>query len=304
MTKDGTPETSSATAADPELADIPPKPEAGLYVTATPIGNIGDLTFRAERLLAMADVIACEDTRVTAKLLSRYGITTPTVAYHDHNATKVRPKLLRRLAEGQVVALVSDAGTPLISDPGYRLVAEALDAGFHVTTLPGASSLLAALAVAGLPTDRFMFAGFLPPKSAARKRALAELGDIRATLVVMESARRLAASLADMAAVLGDRDAVVARELTKLHEDVRRGTLTALADAYARSGPPKGELVVVIGPPPDRPAATAAEVDAALTAALRTMSVREAVATVAGATGMPRRQVYRRALDLAADDGG
>lgn len=304
MTKDGTPETSSATAADPELADIPPKPEAGLYVTATPIGNIGDLTFRAERLLAMADVIACEDTRVTAKLLSRYGITTPTVAYHDHNATKVRPKLLRRLAEGQVVALVSDAGTPLISDPGYRLVAEALDAGFHVTTLPGASSLLAALAVAGLPTDRFMFAGFLPPKSAARKRALAELGDIRATLVVMESARRLAASLADMAAVLGDRDAVVARELTKLHEDVRRGTLTALADAYARSGPPKGELVVVIGPPPDRPAATAAEVDATLTAALRTMSVREAVATVAGATGMPRRQVYRRALDLAADDGG
>lgn len=304
MTKDGTPETSSATAADPELADIPPKPEAGLYVTATPIGNIGDLTFRAERLLAMADVIACEDTRVTAKLLSRYGITTPTVAYHDHNATKVRPKLLRRLAEGQVVALVSDAGTPLISDPGYRLVAEALDAGFHVTTLPGASSLLAALAVAGLPTDRFMFVGFLPPKSAARKRALAELGDIRATLVVMESARRLAASLADMAAVLGDRDAVVARELTKLHEDVRRGTLTALADAYARSGPPKGELVVVIGPPPDRPAATAAEVDAALTAALRTMSVREAVATVAGATGMPRRQVYRRALDLAADDGG
>ncbi|MCG8694104.1 MAG: 16S rRNA (cytidine(1402)-2'-O)-methyltransferase [Minwuiales bacterium] len=304
MTKDGTPETSSATAADPELADIPPKPEAGLYVTATPIGNIGDLTFRAERLLAMADVIACEDTRVTAKLLSRYGITTPTVAYHDHNATKVRPKLLRRLADGQVVALVSDAGTPLISDPGYRLVAEALDAGFHVTTLPGASSLLAALAVAGLPTDRFMFAGFLPPKSAARKRALAELGDIRATLVVMESARRLAASLADMAAVLGDRDAVVARELTKLHEDVRRGTLTALADAYARSGPPKGELVVVIGPPPDRPAATAAEVDAALTAALRTMSVREAVATVAGATGMPRRQVYRRALDLAADDGG
>ncbi len=302
MTKDGTPDTSSATAADPKLADIPRKPEAGLYVTATPIGNIGDLTFRAERLLAMADVIACEDTRVTAKLLSRYGITTPTVAYHDHNATKVRPKLLRRLAEGQVVALVSDAGTPLISDPGYRLVAEAVDAGFTVTTLPGASSLLAALAVAGLPTDRFMFAGFLPPKSAARKRALTDLCDIGATLVVMESARRLAASLADMAEVLGDRNAAVARELTKLHEEVRRGTLSELAEAYAASGPPKGELVVVIGPPPDRPPATAAEVDADLRAALKSMSVREAVAAVAAATGMPRRQIYRRALDLAGDN--
>ena len=304
MTKDGTPNTSSATAADPKLADIPRKPKAGLYVTATPIGNIGDLTFRAERLLAMADVIACEDTRVTAKLLSRYGITTPTVAYHDHNATKVRPMLLRRLAAGEVVALVSDAGTPLISDPGYRLVAEALDAGFNVTTLPGASSLLAALAVAGLPTDRFMFAGFLPTKSAARKRALTELRDIPATLVVMESARRLAASLADMADILGERDTAVARELTKLHEEVRRGKLSDLADAYAASGPPKGELVVVIGPPPERPKATAAEVDAALNAALRTMSVREAVAAVTAATGMPRRQVYRRALDLAGDDGG
>ena len=302
MTKDGTPDTSSATAADPKLADIPRKPEAGLYVTATPIGNIGDLTFRAERLLAMADVIACEDTRVTAKLLSRYGITTPTVAYHDHNATKVRPKLLRRLAEGQVVALVSDAGTPLISDPGYRLVAEAVDAGFTVTTLPGASSLLAALAVAGLPTDRFMFAGFLPPKSAARKRALTDLRDVGATLVVMESARRLAASLADMAEVLGDRNAAVARELTKLHEEVRRGTLSELAEAYAASGPPKGELVVVIGPPPDRPPATAAAVDADLRAALKSMSVREAVAAVAAATGMPRRQIYRRALDLAGDN--
>ncbi len=274
----------------------------GLYVTATPIGNLGDLTLRARDLLATVHVIACEDTRVTGKLLARYGITTPTISYHDHNATKVRPRLLRRLAAGEAVALVSDAGTPLISDPGYRLVREALAAGVTVTALPGASSVLAALAVSGLPTDRFFFAGFLPPKPGQRRAALRELAAIPATLVVLETPRRLAKTLADMAETLAGREAAVARELTKLHEEVRRGALADLAGHYAAAVPPKGELVIVLGPSPARPAASEAEIDAALAAALSRHGVKEAAAAVAAAHGIPRREAYRRALDLLAAD--
>jgi 16S rRNA (cytidine1402-2'-O)-methyltransferase len=277
------------------------RPAAGLYVTATPIGNAGDITLRALELLRSADVIACEDTRVTGKLLHRYGIATPMQPYHEHNAARMRPLLLQRLAAGEVVALVSDAGTPLISDPGFKLVQTAIAAGVFVTALPGASAPLAALCVAGLPTDRFFFAGFLPPKTVQRRRALAELKPIPATLVFLESAQRLAPSLADMAEVLGPRPAAVARELTKLFEEVRRDSLSALAQHYAEAGPPKGEVVVAVGPPLET-GAEAVDLDAALAAALGHMSLREAAAAVAEATGLPRRQVYARALALKTAD--
>src|SRR5689334_802310 len=222
----------------------------GLYLVATPIGNLGDITLRALQALAGADLIACEDTRVTRKLLDRYAITTPLTPYHDHNAARARPGLLRRLTEGAAVALVSDAGTPLISDPGFKLVRAAQEAGHLVTALPGASAVLTALSVAGLPTDQFFFAGFLPPKQAARRTRVAELASLPATLVLFESGPRLAAALADLAAGLGgEREAALCRELTKLHEEIRRGDLKTLAEACAGEEP-RGELVIVIAPPP------------------------------------------------------
>jgi 16S rRNA (cytidine1402-2'-O)-methyltransferase len=278
------------------------RPLPGLYVTATPIGNAADITLRALDLLRAADVIACEDTRVTGKLLMRYGITAPMQPYHEHNASRMRPLLLRRLAAGEVVALVSDAGTPLISDPGFKLVQAAIAAGVSVTALPGASSLLAALCVAGLPTDRFLFAGFLAAKTAQRRRTLDELKTVPATLVFLESAQRLAASLADMAAVLGPRPAAVARELTKLFEEVRRESLPTLAAHYAAAGPPKGEVVVAVGPPLAI-APESIDLDAVLRPALAGMRLKEAVAAVTAATGLPRKQVYARALALKAVDG-
>src|SRR5579862_4147350 len=219
----------------------------GLHIVATPIGNLGDITLRALAALAGADLIACEDTRVTRKLLDRYVIATPLTPYHDHNAAQARPALLRRLADGASIALVSDAGTPLVSDPGYKLVCAAQDAGHAVTALPGASALLTALAVAGLPTDQFLFAGFLPPKQAARRARIAELARVPATLVLFETGPRLAATLADLAAGLGQREAAVCRELTKLHEEVRRGALDTLAQHYA-GAEPRGEIVVVVAP--------------------------------------------------------
>ena len=251
-------------------------------------------------MLGSADVIACEDTRVTARLLQRYAITTPRTPYHEHNAARARPRLLRRLAEGEVVALVADGGTPLISDPGYRLVRAAIAAGVPVTSLPGPSAVTAALSIAGLPTDRFLFAGFLPSRGAARRRALDELATVPASLVVFESPRRLAASLADMAAALGPREATVGRELTKRFEEVRRGRLDALAAAYAAQSPPRGEIVVVIGPPSPRDGAVAApgDADALLRAALRDAPPARAAAEVARATGLARRDLYARALAL------
>jgi len=278
------------------------KAAPGLHIVATPIGNLGDITLRALATLAGADLIACEDTRVTRKLLDRYGITTPLTPYHDHNAASARPKLLHRLAEGAALALVSDAGTPLISDPGYKLVLAAQEAEHTITALPGASALLAALAVAGLPTDQFFFAGFLPPKAAARRARIAELARIPATLVLFETGPRIASTLADLAAVLGDREAALCRELTKIHEEIRRADLTTLAQASA-ADEIRGEIVLVVGPPTreaERPSAR--ETDALLRQALARLSLKDAVEEVASATGLPRREIYQRALALAKED--
>jgi len=273
----------------------------GLHIVATPIGNLGDITLRALGALAGADLIACEDTRVTRKLLDRYTIATPLTPYHEHNAAKARPVLLRRLAENAAIALVSDAGTPLISDPGYKLVREASAAGHTVTALPGASALLAGLSVAGLPTDQFLFAGFLPPKEAARRARIAELSRIPATLVLFETGPRLAATLLDLAAGLGqDREAAMCRELTKLHEEVRRGDLATLAKAFAEAEP-RGEIVLVVAPPPAPQQTSAAETETLLRQALGRVSLKDAVGEVADATGLPRREVYQRALVLAKE---
>jgi 16S rRNA (cytidine1402-2'-O)-methyltransferase len=279
-----------------EAGKVPP----GLYLVATPIGNLGDITLRALETLAGADVIACEDTRVTRKLTERYGITTPLTAYHEHNAAEARPKLLSRLVEGQSIALVSDAGTPLISDPGYKLVRAAREAGHQVTALPGASAVLAALTVSGLPTDRFFFEGFLPPKQAARQKRIAALSNIQATLVLFEGGSRLASTLADLAAILGPRTAAICRELTKLHEEVRYENLDALAQLYANGAETRGEIVVLVSPPTEdqRPD----DIDALLKHALSRVSVKDAVGEVAVATGRPRREIYQRALALTKDD--
>jgi 16S rRNA (cytidine1402-2'-O)-methyltransferase len=276
------------------------KPTGGLYLVATPIGNLGDISLRALEVLAGADCIACEDTRVTGKLTQRYGIQTPLTPYHEHNAAQARPKLLARLASGEAIALVSDAGTPLISDPGYRLVSEAVAAGFAVVPLPGASAVLGALTVAGLPTDRFFFEGFLPAKQAGRQKRIAELATIPATLVLFESGPRLAAALADLAAGLEPRVAAVCRELTKLHEEIRRGDLTALAQDYAAGAEIRGEIAIVVAPPA-QVEATAGDVDELLRRALARVSVKDAVGEVALATGRPRREVYQRALDIEKD---
>ena len=272
---------------------------AGLYLVATPIGNLRDITVRALEVLAAADLIACEDTRVTRKLLDHYGIATPLTSYHEHNAAHVRPKLIARLGEGAVVALVSDAGTPLVSDPGYKLVREAWAAGATVTALPGASAAVAALTLSGLPTDRFFFEGFLPAKEAARRTRIAELKRIPATLVLFETGPRIAGSLADLAAGLGPREGALCRELTKLHEEVRRGDLTTLAREATQAGEPRGEMVIIVAPP--EPQGEAIDLDALLRQALERVPVKEAVAEIAAVTGRPRREVYQRALALAKE---
>lgn len=273
----------------------------GLYVTATPIGNAGDISLRALETLREADLVLCEDTRVTSKLFAIHGLATKLAPYHDHNAAEMRPKILRRLEAGEAIALVSDAGTPLISDPGYKLVRDAVEAGHRVTTLPGASSVMAALTLAGLPTDRFFFAGFLPPKQEARRKELGELATIPATLVFLESANRLEDALADMSEVFGLREAAVARELTKKFEEVRRGPLAELARHYREAGAPKGEIVIVVGPPAPRAALCAHEIDAMLENALGRASLKDAVAEVVSMTGLPRREIYARALALTRD---
>jgi 16S rRNA (cytidine1402-2'-O)-methyltransferase len=276
----------------------------GLYLVATPIGNLRDITLRALETLAAADVIACEDTRVTRHLLEHYGIATPLTPYHEHNAAAARPKLLERLGAGDAVALVSDAGTPLVSDPGYKLVRAARDAGHAVSAVPGASAALAALTVAGLPTDRFFFEGFLPAKDGPRQKRIAELARIPATLIVYESGPRIARSLAALADGLGGRQAAICRELTKLHEEIRRGDLAALARAYADGAETRGEIVIVIEPPAaDAAQPSEGEVDALLRRALQRTSVKDAVSEVASATGRPRREIYQRALALSEDVG-
>ena len=297
------PPATPAGAGQSRDATAPSKPQPGaapgLWLVATPIGNLGDISQRALAVLASVDRIACEDTRHTGRLLVRYGIEARLVSYHEHNAARVRPTLIRKLEAGGSLALVSDAGTPLISDPGYKLVRAALDAGIHVTGCPGPSAPLLALIVSGLPTDRFYFGGFLPPKAGPRREALALLESLDATLVFFESPRRLAASLADMAEALGPRPAAVARELTKLHEELRRGALDELAAHYAEAGAPKGEVVVVVGGDrrgAARPALSDADIDRRLDSLLATGTVRDAAAALSAETGRPRRELYARAL--------
>ncbi len=268
----------------------------GLYIVATPIGNLSDLSPRAAAVLAAADLIAVEDSRVTAKLLRHIGARRPMLPYHDHNADRVRPELLARM-RGEAVALVSDAGTPLISDPGFKLVREARAAGIAVTTVPGPSAAVAALTLAGLPTDRFLFAGFLPPRASARAAAVAELAPVRATLVLYESGARLRASLGALRDGLGDREAAVVREISKRFEETVTGTLAELVGRYAKTAP-KGEIVIVVGPPGAAEPAGEAKIDAALRAALERLSPSRAAAEVADALGVPRRLVYARAQAL------
>ena len=275
--------------------------ESGLYIVATPIGNASDITLRALEVLKTVDVIACEDSRVTMKLMARHGIGTKLIAYHEHNAAEMRPKILAGLRRGARIALVSDAGTPLVSDPGYKLVREAIEEGFKIVPLPGPSAPLAALILSGLPSDRFLFAGFLPPKTAARRGALGELAAVPATLLFFESAQRLTETLADMADVLGERPASVSRELTKIYEETRRGTLRELADHYATAGAPKGEIVIAVGgADAANKSASAESLDEQLRLALASSSVKDAAALVAAASGLPRKQIYARALELKA----
>lgn len=275
----------------------PPRPVSpGLYLVATPIGNLRDMTLRGLDVLAAADLVLAEDTRVSAKLLSAYGLRVKLERCDDHASARAAQGAVQRIAEGQVVALVSDAGTPMVSDPGFVVARAVVEAGLPVHPIPGASSLLAALNLAALPSDRVLFAGFLPPKSAGRKTLLAELKPGRQTLVLFESGPRLAASLADMADVLGDRPAAVTRELTKLHEECVRGTLAELA-ADPRCQAPRGEIVVVIGPGAEQ-AASAADADAALKEALARLPPGEAASEVARSFDLNRKALYRRALEL------
>ncbi len=276
-----------------------PKLAPGLYVVATPIGNLRDVTLRALEILAAADLVACEDTRVSRKLFDRYGIKRPLTPYHDRNAEKARPRLLGALAKDAAVALICDAGTPLVSDPGFKLVREAQRAGHKVTAAPGASSVLTALVLAGLPTDCFMFDGLLPAKPVQRRARIAVLARIPATLVLFETGPRLAAALRDLAAGLGPRYAAVCRELTKLHEEVRRGELSTLAQHYEHAGEKRGEIALVIAPAGRETAdAEPAEIDDLLRDALARGSVKDAVAEVATLTGWSRRELYRHALAL------
>ncbi|HXP04345.1 MAG TPA: 16S rRNA (cytidine(1402)-2'-O)-methyltransferase [Stellaceae bacterium] len=268
--------------------------ESGLHLVATPIGNLGDITLRALWVLRGVDRILCEDTRVTGRLLARFGITTPLDAYHDHNADRVRPLALAALRRGERLALVSDAGTPLVSDPGFKLVRAALDEGLPVTAAPGPSAAIDALILSGLPPDAFLFAGFLPPRATARRKALATWRDVPATLIFYEGPSRVGAALADMGDILGDRPAAIGRELTKRHEEMRRGALSALA-AHYRNDPPRGEVVIVVGPP-ETAGPVFVDIDGQLDAKLARLSLRDAVAELVAETGLSRRALYDRAL--------
>lgn len=271
----------------------------GLYLVATPIGNLDDITLRALRILHCVDIVACEDTRVTAHLLSHYGLANiRRISYHEYNAQHRRPEIIQYLKNGNRVALVSNAGTPLISDPGYKLVCDCLEQGLSVIPIPGASAVLTALMLAGLPSDRFLFAGFPPSKMKARRRWLTELASIRTTLILMESPKRLAASLIDMVKVLGNRPVTVARELTKFHEEARRGTLADLAVAYSDEGLPKGEITLVIGPPQNTTISDR-EMDLLISESLSRSSLRDTVVEVAQITGCAKKVIYARALALS-----
>jgi 16S rRNA (cytidine1402-2'-O)-methyltransferase len=268
----------------------------GLYIVAGPIGNLADLTPRAAEILRLADVIAVEDTRVSAKLLRHAGSDRPMVPYHDHSSDTLRQRLLERMVN-ESVALLSDAGTPLISDPGYKLVRDARAAGRFITSLPGPSAAITALTLSGLPTDRFLFMGFLPSKAKARADNLAEVATLRATLIFYESGPRLSASLAAMAETLGDRDAAVAREISKTFEETVTGSLLSLSARYA-DAPPKGEIVVIVGPPGEAEPASEEDADAALLEAMERLPVSKAAGEVAKKLGLDRRELYARAMTL------
>ncbi len=278
-----------------------PRPEPGLYLVATPIGNLSDISVRALETIAGAHVLACEDTRVTAKLLQRFSIAQRPVSYHEHNEAQAGEALFADLVAGRSVALVSDAGTPLVSDPGFRLVERAIEAAVPVFPIPGASAPIAALLASGLPSDAFFFAGFLPSKELARAKRLAELVRVPGTLLFFESPNRIAASLAEMAAVLGDRPAAVCRELTKLHETVYRGALPQLAERFATDDNVRGEIVVCVGPPPAEAEAGPGDVDAILSGLLAEMKPSQAAAEAVRLTGRPKRELYARALELKAE---
>ena len=278
-----------------------PKAVAGLHLVATPIGNLGDITLRALETLAGVDIIASEDTRITRRLIERYAISAQLKQYHEHNAALARPKILEHLAGGASIALVSDAGTPLISDPGFKLVREVCAAGHAVIALPGPSSVLSALSVAALPTDRFFFEGFLPPKETARRARLVELARIDATLVMFESGNRIGDTLADLADIMGARDAAICREMTKLHEEIRRAPVSELAKATGTLET-RGEFVLVIGPPAAQASLmTDEQLDDLLRASLERDSVKDAVAHAVELSGRPRREIYARALELAKE---
>lgn len=297
------PPSSDATSAVPgrvsaaleELLRAPLEP--GLYIVSTPIGNLADITLRALGVLDRADMVFCEDTRHTRKLVTHFGLASELQPYHEHNAARERPRILARIRAGQSVALVADAGTPLISDPGYKLARDALDQGLRVISVPGASAALAALTSSGLPSDQFLFAGFLPPKSGARRKRLATLADIPATLIIYEAPSRLIAMLTDAGAALGARDAVVAKELTKLHEAVLRGPLDTLADAAGEGFSDKGEFVVLVGPPLVSEVSDE-EIASRLKEMLGTQSLRDAARDVAQALGVSRTRVYALGVAL------
>lgn len=297
MTADADGKSRSFVIGQAEIAARPLEP--ALYLVATPIGNLGDVTLRALETLAAADLLACEDTRVTRVLLQRYGIRRAATAYHEHNAAEAGPRLIAALLEGKSVALASDAGTPLVSDPGFRLVGSAIEAGIRVVPVPGPSALLAALTASGLPSDTFLFAGFLSVKAGQRRSRLSDLASVPATLIFFESPRRLADSLASMAEVLCDRPAAVGRELTKAFEEMRRGSLAELAKFYAEADTPRGEVVVCVGPPQER-AFREGDVDQILLTLAADMPASKAAAEAARRTGAPKQELYRRLLELKA----
>ena len=302
---DGASKPADAVERDP-LADLyegslpgkPQKMRPGLYPVATPIGNLRDITLRALDVLKRADVICCEDSRITKRLLSAYGINGPLLVYHEHNAASVRPKILEHLERGEIVALVTDAGTPLVSDPGFKLVREVTELGHKVYPIPGACAPIAAIAGAGLPSDRFLFAGFPPNKKQARRSFLEEFSPINATLIFFESPKRLKDCLAEMADLWPAREAVVARELTKLYEEFQGASLPELAERFRDSGPVKGEIVILVEPPAVGEQSQALDLDELLMEALQDMSVRDATSHVMALTGLKKKQVYQRALEL------
>ena len=282
----------------PDVTIRKPTIMSGLYLVATPIGNLGDLSVRTIEILQTVDVIACEDTRITSKILNKYAIKNKKLTYHEHSAERTRLTLINMISSGKSVALVSDAGTPIISDPGYKLVRECIEKNFNITAIPGANAAITGLILSGLPANRFMFVGFLSSKKNQRDKELAELSCVQTTLIFYESPRRLVTTLRSMLAFLGDRPAAVARELTKRHEEIRRESISLLLDYYHGIAPPKGEIVIVVGPPLKKNNLSNSDLDALILKQLQTLSVRDATAKLAFDTKLPKRHIYSRAIKL------